>query len=185
MRKNVIYLMGPMGSGKGTAAQFLKSRGYTVFSLSQVVRERTEEAGLSPTTENLQKFGGHLKITYGEDYFARMMVERMKEDPNRDIVIDGPRSKAEIECIIEQFSDVLLLYIHVATPIREQRIIQRSRLGDPADLDQLRLIMTKDLDWLNCCKQIEGIIVVDNNDTLEGFYDRLVERIHSRLQIEN
>ncbi len=68
----VIHLLGPMGGGKGTVAQFLKHvYGFTVFNLSQIVKEATIEKGLDLNRDNMNSVYDELKSTFGNNIVAR------------------------------------------------------------------------------------------------------------------
>ena len=66
----VIGLTGRNASGKGAAADFLRSKGFTFYSLSDVIREEVNQTGLEVTRENLIATGRRLRAEHGTGFFG-------------------------------------------------------------------------------------------------------------------
>ena len=93
-----IYLgfVGPIASGKGLLVDHLRKYGFTVFSLSDKVREEARCRGLPITREILQNLGDELRILYG----TQILAERVAFDiigTQGNIIIDSIRNPGEID----------------------------------------------------------------------------------------
>ena len=61
----IIGLSGKNASGKGVVAEFLKSKGFYFFSLSDVIREEIRERGEEITRQRLIEVGNELRSKHG------------------------------------------------------------------------------------------------------------------------
>ncbi|PIR99466.1 hypothetical protein COT86_03875 [Candidatus Collierbacteria bacterium CG10_big_fil_rev_8_21_14_0_10_43_36] len=100
MTRTAVGLVGPIASGKGEVVKYLKKLGFTVFSLSDRVREEVCVRGLPLSRENLQNIGNELRETYGGHILAERTLE-MLGDFEGNIVIDSIRNPSEIEFLKE------------------------------------------------------------------------------------
>ena len=124
--KIVIGLVGPIASGKGTISDFLVSKGFKYYSLSNVVRAETTARGLELNRKNLQDVGNDLRENFG----GTVLVDRLADEIRRQdfIVIDGVRNPQEIITIKDEFGGKI---VHVSAyknrrVERTQRIYLRS-----------------------------------------------------------
>lgn len=95
--KIVLGLVGPIASGKGTIARFLKSKGFEYFSLSDVVRDETRSRDLEINRKNLQDVGNDLRSNFSGAVLVDRIVGKVKK--HNLVVIDGVRNPQEIAAI--------------------------------------------------------------------------------------
>jgi len=103
MPKNVFGLVGPIASGKGTVAGFLKERGYSVYSLSDRIREEITKRGLEITRDTLNEVSNELRGTLGSDILAKRTSELIEKDNPDLVVVDAIRNPAEVSYIKNTF----------------------------------------------------------------------------------
>lgn len=96
MKRTVIGLVGPIASGKGEVAKYLRGLGFTVLSLSDRVREEVGARGLPLSRENLQNMGNQLREIYGGQVLAERTLELLGSTEG-NVVIDSIRNPSEIE----------------------------------------------------------------------------------------
>ncbi|KKT48960.1 MAG: hypothetical protein UW41_C0014G0004 [Candidatus Collierbacteria bacterium GW2011_GWC2_44_18] len=96
MNRTVIGLVGPIASGKGEVAKYLRGLGFLALSLSDRVREEVRARGLPMSRENLQNIGNELRETFGGHVLAERTLE-MLADIEGNIVIDSIRNPSEID----------------------------------------------------------------------------------------
>ncbi len=96
MTRTVIGLVGPIASGKGEVAKYLRGLGFSVFSLSDRVREEVNARGLPLSRENLQNVGNELRETFGGHVLAERTLALLS-GLEGNIVIDSIRNPSEIE----------------------------------------------------------------------------------------
>ncbi len=127
----MIGLTGPNAVGKGEVAAYLQRLGFTLYSLSDIVREEAAACGLAPEREHLIRTGNRLRREGGAGELARRILSRLGD---RDVV-DSIRNPAEVE-VLRALPQFLLLGIRASLACRFQRCLRRGRPGDPATLEE-------------------------------------------------
>jgi len=134
----IIGVVGKIASGKTTIAKFLEERGFCRISCSDPLidllthnvdayswipelLEKTE-----PTRDRLIEYGKYLKETYGEDILIRLALDKMRHCKN--VVIDGVRSRGEIEAIKQRGG--VIIYVEAKPELRYERLVKRKAKKD-------------------------------------------------------
>ena len=115
-------------------ARYLGERGFSLHSLSDVIRDAAAERGLPPTREHLIRIGNLLREEGGPGVLAERIVARLGD---RDVV-DSIRNPGEVAALrrVEGFT---LVAVSAPTDLRFGRSLQRARPGDPASLEEFEL----------------------------------------------
>src|SRR5579872_1581432 len=103
MDRKVIAVVGPIASGKGALTNLLQEKGYTILSLSDVVRKKATAWGLSHTRQNLQDVGDKLRKKFGSSILAELVTQEIKKHPGEKFVVDGIRNPAELSYLKKNF----------------------------------------------------------------------------------
>jgi len=123
----IIGLTGRNGSGKGEVVNFLQSKGFSAYSLSDVIRDVVAERGLEVTREVLIEVGRELRSSEGTGVLARRILDRIEDDKN--YVVDSFRHPDEVQ-VFRNRSDFHLVCIEADPEIRFERIRDRGRESD-------------------------------------------------------
>lgn len=118
------------GAGKSTIADGLKSKGYDVINMGNVVRTEAKNRNLEPTGPNLGKLMIELREKNGQGAIAELVVPQIENTKSKVVIIDGIRSNAEIE-VLRKHGTVKLLAIHASTNTRFGFLKNRGRSDDP------------------------------------------------------
>ncbi len=118
------------GAGKSTIADGLKSKGYDVINMGNVVRTEAKNRNLEPTGPNLGKLMIELREKNGQGAIAELVVPQIENTESKVVIIDGIRSNAEIE-VLRKHGTVKLLAIHASTNTRFGFLKNRGRSDDP------------------------------------------------------
>jgi len=118
------------GAGKSTIADGLKSKGYDVINMANVVRTEAKNRNLEPTGPNLGKLKIELGEKNGQGAIAELVVPQIENTKSKVVIIDGIRSNAEIE-VLRKHGTVKLLAIHASTNTRFGFLKNRGRSDDP------------------------------------------------------
>jgi dCMP deaminase len=124
----IIGLTGRNAAGKGLAAEFLKSKGFAFYSLSDVIREEVKSRGLALTRDALIATGRELRAKHGTGYLAERILERL--EPGQNYVVDSFRHEDEV-AVFRKVSGFHLLAIQADPRVRFERIKSRGRESDP------------------------------------------------------
>ncbi|MBU0974861.1 AAA family ATPase [Patescibacteria group bacterium] len=172
----VIGLVGPIASGKGTISEFLKSKGFKYFSLSDVVRAETFARGLEITRENLQDIGNDLR----ENFSGSVLVDRIVDEIKKHdfVVIDGVRNPQEISAIKNDLGGKIV-HISAYKSRRLERYLKRAKVRgeDDATISKFKQVEARDLgvgegengQQVSECLSLADFKLV-NNLSLDQFY---------------
>jgi len=132
----IIGLVGMYASGKDSVAEHLADRGFTHFSLSDMLREELRRRGLDITRENLIEVGNELRSTYGHGVLGKKALENITANKG-DFVISSIRHPAEAK---ELMTHGHFFLVEVRAPIktRFKRLKKRNREEDPTTLADLK-----------------------------------------------
>jgi dephospho-CoA kinase len=110
-------------------AKFLAAWGFSVCSLSDVVREAAAGAGLALSRDNLIATGVRLRTEEGPGVLAARILPRLEGR----FVVDSIRGPAEV-AVLRTLPPFVLIGVDAPRPIRFERSRLRGRLGDGATL---------------------------------------------------
>ncbi|MBW2976798.1 AAA family ATPase [Candidatus Woesearchaeota archaeon] len=152
----IIGLTGKNASGKGEAANYLKSKGFVYYSLSDVLREEAAKRNLAPARDNLIELGNELRKKYGPGCLAQQINNKIKEQSEKssiktktklrginkknkkiNFVVDSIRSPYEAKELMKN-KDFILIGIDAPIETRFERLLKRNRLGDAKTLEGFR-----------------------------------------------
>ena len=134
----IIGVVGKIAAGKTTIAKFLEENGFCRISCSDPlidllthdvdayswIPELPQKA--EPTRDKLIEYGRYLKETYGEDILIRLALDKMRHCKN--VVIDGVRSRGEIEAIKRRGGAII--YVEARPELRYERLVKRKAEKD-------------------------------------------------------
>lgn len=137
----MIGLTGKNASGKGEVANYLKTKGFAYYSLSDVIREEAIKKGLDHSRETLIKLGNELRKKYGASYLAQQINKKIKQQlknkKNLNFVVDSIRSPFEAKELMKN-KGFVLVGIDAPIELRFKRLRERNRLGDAKTLEDFK-----------------------------------------------
>ena len=173
----IIGLTGANASGKGEAAEYLKSKGFTYHSLSDMLRAEASLKGIEPSRENLIMLGNKLRREKGPSILAELAIKKIKDKRNH--IIDSIRNPFEIKAL-RQLKGFKLIGIEAPVETRFKRILNRNRAGDPVTLEDFiekekkeNISADTNQQLENCLKLADKIII--NDSTIEEFHKKIDE----------
>jgi len=186
----IIGFVGMPGSGKSVASDIARSIGLEVVVMGDIIRHEAERLCLAPTDDNLGLVGNMLRAHEGSEAVAKRTLEKAKRSGKDIVVIDGLRSRDEVE-FFRAYSDYFrLVEVHASAEARLKRIADRGRSDDanfghkimkgsiiiPSCEDTLQETAKtlekrecRELGWGMCEAFREADIVIDNNRSIDEF----------------
>ncbi|MEE3326581.1 MAG: AAA family ATPase [Myxococcota bacterium] len=131
----IIGVSGRNGSGKGALLEDLAGRGFTIFSLSDVLRNQLSEQGLAETRERMIATGNALRRERGPGALASVLTQELEKDIHYGI--DSIRHPAEVDVLATTTSEFRLIWVEAPIELRFERIRHRARPGDPDTVAEL------------------------------------------------
>src|SRR6185436_13200065 len=126
----VLGVTGPNAAGKGEVSAYLRSLGFAVHSLSDIVREAAAARGLPPEREHLIRIGTLLREQGGPGVLAVHLIPRLHGWD----VVDSIRNPAEVETL-RRVPGFVLIGVDAPTALRYDRSRLRARPGDPESFE--------------------------------------------------
>lgn len=108
----IVGITGAFGSGKSTAAEFFKSKGFRKIALSSFLEEEAKKRGYKKITRKiLQDIGNEWREKFGRGILVKKILEQSQNNKTDKIVIDGIRSIGEIEELRKEKKFILLAIV--------------------------------------------------------------------------
>jgi dephospho-CoA kinase len=126
-KPQIIGITGAFGSGKSTAADYLKELGFVKISLSNFLEEELIKLGKNKITRKLlQDLGNQWREKYGANILAKKALESIEKKGIEKVAIEGFRNWQEIE-EFHKFENFKLIGIVANRRIRFDRLKNNKR----------------------------------------------------------
>ena len=125
----IIGLTGTNASGKGSAADYLREKGFRTYSLSDELRYLMRKRKIPTTRENFIKYGRYFREKHGNGYLAKKAIARIKGYA----VIDSIRNPGEI-AELRKNKNFFLISFDAPVKIRFERSRKRGSKRDEKTL---------------------------------------------------
>ncbi len=126
MSKVIVGIVGPLGSGKSTASEFLAKNGFVHFRFSAEIEKEIKKRGLDFSRKNYQDIGD-LWRSKRVDFISRRLLKAIAKLPNGSkIVIEGCRNPGEIYPF-KKLKNFYLIGLNAPVKVRFERVSQLSR----------------------------------------------------------
>lgn len=124
----IIAAVGKNASGKDYFLEFIsKEFGVPLLSMGDVVRELAEEEGLEKTRENLHLISQKYMSRYGQDFFPKRLIEKIKNLGTDTVLVSGIRPPSDVENFKAAFGDDFFLIAIVVDSDRQRYERTRAR----------------------------------------------------------
>lgn len=142
----MIGIVGPLASGKGAVAEYLKGTyGFVSFSLSYIVHEEARNQGLKDySRQDLQDIGNNLRVQFGDQVLAERALEKFEKDGIKLIVIEGIRNPGEVN-YLKKHPHFYLLSVNAEMKVRFSRLSFRNKPWDPRNWKEFLKVSRRDL----------------------------------------
>ncbi len=181
----IIGVAGRNGAGKGEFVDFLEARSFTVYSLSDAIRQELAVRGLSETRERMIEVGQEMRRQSGPGALAQRLVRQLQ--PDRNYAIDSIRHPVEVEILRHCGQDFHLVWIDAKLETRFERMQARGRPGDPETVQELEQLEARERgsDDPNAQQldrvQDEASFTLTNDGTLETFQAEIEAWVRKNL----
>jgi len=177
MKKLVIGFVGEMASGKGTACDYLIEKHHAgYYRFSTIMRDVLDRIHVPQTRVNMQILSRDLRQLFGEDLFAKIMTEDVKNDKNEIVCVDGIRRVADIK-YLATLPDFHLIHIYADEKTRFKRITERSENSDDKNKTFEQFLKDQQGETELTIPQVvaEATIRVENNGSKEELAEKIEE----------
>lgn len=173
--KIILGFIGQMGSGKGTAAEYLKQKyGASTYRFSSCLTDILNRLYLPASRENYQMLSQILRKNFACDILSQVIASDVKKDRNEIIAIDGIRRPDDIEHL-KNLDGFILIHIFADIEKRYGRIARRHEKIDDQKktFEEFKADHQKEAELM-----IEKIAAkaqekIDNNGNLKNLHEQL------------
>ncbi|MCK5039313.1 MAG: AAA family ATPase [Thermoplasmata archaeon] len=162
----VIIVSGLPGAGKEEFVKVMVENDFAVIRMGDIVREHVMGLGLQMNDVSI---GGHAnseREKLGKDIWAVRTIEGL---PDGDVVIDGCRSRYELEYFEKNLDNIITVGVEASREIRFKRLSQRGRGDDPKTFDDFVKREERELGWGLKEAMDNAQIKLNNDGGLEEF----------------
>jgi len=178
----ILGVTGLNASGKGEFCKYLASKGFIVYSLSDIIREELRKQGKDINRDNLIAKGNELRKSFGNAVLAERTLQKIEKGKN--YAVDSIRNPAEVAAL-KKNKEFRLVFIEAPSiEARFERAKSRMREGETISFEKFKEEEEKELksrdsanQQLLACKELADFKIT-NNSTLEAFQktiDKLLE----------
>lgn len=174
----IIGLTGKNASGKGEVAAYLKTRGFTYHSLSDVLRDELRRRRKPITRNNLIFLGNKLRDENGPSVLADKILRKIEDDHH--YVIDSFRNPEEVKAFRRtKIKDFLLISVEASPKTRFARMHLRNREQDATTYKEFLVQEKRELTSSEPTKQNlrATAALADHTVVNDGALDDLHERL--------
>ena len=139
----ILGVAGPNAAGKGEVVRLLSEKGFSVLSLSDVIRETLLEQGLAESRERMIELGTRLRAEGGNGVLAERVLAGLQS--GHDYGIDSIRHPEEVAVLSAGNQRFLLLWVDASIETRFARLQERGRSGDPLTLERFQELEAREL----------------------------------------
>ena len=137
--KMIIAAVGKNASGKDYFLEFIsKEFGVPMLSVGDVCRELAEAEGLEKTRDNLHYISKKYMSAYGQDFFPKKLIEKIKAMDAPMVLVSGIRPPSDVENFKAAFGDQFFLVSIIVDDDhkRWERTVARGTARDNVTFEQ-------------------------------------------------
>jgi dCMP deaminase len=186
----IIGLTSFLAAGKGVFSDYLKEKGFQVYSCSDIIRDECKKRNIEITRDNLQKIGNELREKFGPNILAKRLVQKIKNNKNKYFVVESIRTPAEIE-ELSKLDNFTLVFIDTDSKLRYQRA--KNRLREKEHIFSYEEFMKSERKELESddpnsqqllkCRELSKYNI-SNNKNIDDF-KREIDKLLLKIQLEN
>ncbi len=173
----IIGLTGSYCSGKDTVAEYLvENKGFTHYSLSDVIRDEMRSKGIEVTRENLIREGTALRANNGNAVLAVLALKKCA--PEENCIISSIRHPAEV-VELKKRNDFILVNVDAPERLRFERMQKRNRENDPRTFELFQEFEKRESQTEGPGQQVTesikmaDIVLVNDAGTLEELHAKI------------
>ncbi|HEV8050827.1 MAG TPA: AAA family ATPase [Thermoplasmata archaeon] len=178
----LIVTVGMPGSGKDELVEVARGMGLATLKMGDLVRDETRRRGLPINNANVARIANEERDKHGPGIWAQRAVPKLTETR---MLVDGCRSDSEVGIFRHNFGDLYVLGIFSSPDRRYDRLMQRGRGDDGANLQEFFDRDRRELKWGigSAFVLADGMLI--NEGSLDEFRRAARAKLESVLDAED
>lgn len=124
----IIGITGTDGAGKGTAVEYLKTKGFIHYSAREFLVEEIKKRDLPMSRNQMRLMGNEFREKYGNEFIVKRALEIIDKEGVEKAIIESIRATGEAEYLIQEGG--VLLSVDAKPEIRYERVQSRQSESD-------------------------------------------------------
>lgn len=162
----LIVVAGMPGAGKEELLNVAAALGLPFVRMGDVVRGCYAASGAEADGISVGRFADDQRKEFGPDIWAKRVMEKA---PGGPCLIDGCRSRSEVETFTALGGDVTVIAVHASPQVRYDRLVRRAREDAPGDPGEFRERDSREIGWGAAEVIALADHIVPNMGTLDEF----------------
>ena len=162
----LAVITGMPGAGKEELLNAAVGLGMPFVRMGDVVRGCYAASDSASKGISVGQFADAQRREFGPDIWAKRVMEKASGDP---CLIDGCRSRKEIETFVGLGGEVTVMAVHASPSVRYERLVKRAREDAPKNTDEFRERDSREIGWGVAEVIALADHLVPNMGTLEEF----------------
>ena len=138
-----IGITGTSVSGKDTVAEILIKKGFSHYSLSDIIKKDLKNKKEKLTRENQIKQGNKLRLKHGSNILAKRILKKLKSKEKN--IITSIRNTEETNYLKNNLENFFLIYVDAPPKVRYRRILKRKDKKDDLTYRKFILLEKKEM----------------------------------------
>ena len=183
----IIGTVGEIASGKGSITKYLVQKyNASEYRFSDILKDILQRVHLDVVRENFASLSLGLRKYYGQDILAYALVQDIKNDDNKIIVVDGIRRIQDLK-YLKEMQEFALVYVDADIKVRYERLIGRNEKQDDKIKTFEEYKNDHRLETETSIKELRNIadVTIDNNGTLEELNKQIDKIIKERFELDS
>ena len=176
-------MVGKIASGKGEAAEFLKSEYKAeVFRFSDILKSVFSRLSMPNTRENLQALGRVLRTLFGDNVLVEALKHDIEASKAKMVVVDGVRYQVEAD-MVKSFPNSVLIYITAPDEVRYKRVLSRGTRGEKnITLEEFKKNEQNETEQAIDAVGAKADIKIENTGTIKQLHTELQTTISPKIK---
>ena len=187
-KKIIIGITGTYSSGKDTVSEYLKQKGFSHYSCSDILREEADKMGLEQNRDNWIKIGNDLRQQFGPGILGQRILEKIDNENVTKAVVSSIRNPGEID-ELKNTGSFYLIKVDAPIEIRYERAKRRGNLADDVSFEKFKFQEQSELvsddpakQQISACMQMADYTIL-NSGSMEELYKKIDEILGKIQQI--
>ncbi|MBI3290754.1 AAA family ATPase [Candidatus Falkowbacteria bacterium] len=181
----ILGLVGPLASGKGTVAAYLKKKyDAEIFRFSTPLRDALDRFYIPQTRKNMQNISLALRQQFGDDLLASVITSDVKKSSSQIKVVDGIRRDPDIK-YLKKLPEFYLISVTTGQKTRWQRMTKRGENTDDIKKTFAQFKIDEQAEAEKHIKKVAGSadFIINNNGDFKELYkqvDNILRKINKK-----
>jgi dephospho-CoA kinase len=174
----IIGIIGTLGAGKGTVAEYLtKKHGFVYFSVRNFLAQEVLKQGKMVNRDTLTVVGNELRIAHGSGYITEQLMSQALSVKNSNVVIESIRSTGEAQFL--KSHGAMLWAVDADIKIRYARIVKRASETDGITFEKFQEQEEREMHGSDPSSQNLAAVrdmadlVIQNDSTQDALYQQV------------